>query len=578
MFLQRNMKRDKKIIAIIVLTIAVVVFGIGNITFFLLYSQYSILVEEKITLVVGVSSGPADIDPLNAEDSASCDVIRQVAEGLYMYDYTDPDLPRVPILAVGEGVWEDNLTWTISLQDDVWFHDYEKFDATVVKWNFDRLMWFSNVSGALNATLFKNYPLFELPNGTFILDDVIVNSEYSVTFKLNVPYSPFKDLLCHTSCYMLSPKSTPRWEYIDTLTGELVGTGPFMYDEFVEDKKVKLTRWGWYWRRGAFFEEIIFSIIEDSTTRNNAMLNHEIDYLTDFISYLIPTFEADASITLSHPIMGLDYQYLAFKNTQINDTWRKAISYAINYTYIIEELQDGAVYRANGPIAPNMFGYDPTVKAPDYNLTYAREIVVSMGYGNLSWTDNQWRTGNFQSWNYSYSIGNDFREDLGVLLLDNLDLIGIEVIDDGLSFADFIYRPYSFLKTYLQRGHLCWLGWTPNYLDLMDTFLCLFSNNSIPEKFEELKDIPTYNVHFNLAFVNNSWLEQKFAQALKETNDTSRSIIYSEIQFYLTEELFPHAFGFHSKVYFVHSTDLRNVPYNAFRAFYAWPIYRDSYS
>lgn len=580
------MERDKKIIAIIVLSIAVAVLGIGNIAFFWLYNQDLEPIEEKVTLKVGVSSGPGDIDPLNAEDSVSCDIIRQVAEGLYMYDYTDPDLPRIPMLALEEGVWEDNLTWTVSLREDVWFHDYEKFDATSVKWNFDRLMWFSNASGALYTTLFKNYPLFELPNGSFILDEVIVNSEYNVTFKLNVPYSPFEDLLCHTSCYMLSPKSTPRWEYIDTLSGKLVGTGPFMYDEFIEDKEVEFSRWGWYWRRGAFFEEVIFSIIESSTTRNNAMLKHNIDYLVGLIPSLCPNYEADVSITISDPVVGVDYNYLKINNKYINKTWRKAISYAINYSYIIEELLYVKGYRANGPIAPTFPGYDPNIVAATWNLAYARSLVMGMfpfeTAGLLADNDTTganalaWRALSLRSWNYTYNIGNDFREDLGVLLLDNLDLIGIDVVDPWTSFTGPYYPP-NYFESIIKgcyNGAFHWLRWTPDHLNAMNLFLRLFSNSSIPDDWSEwVVDGP-----FNLAFVNDSILEQMFTQALKETDDSARSVIYSEIQHYLTEELFPHAFGFHSKLYFVHSADLRNVPYNAFRAFYAWPIYRDSYS
>ena len=569
------MDRDRKIIAIIFLSIAVVVSGIGNIVYFWLYSQYSPPLEEKVSLVVGTISGPTDLDPLNADDSESYEVIRQVVEGLYMYDYTDTDLPRIPLLAVDEGIWENNLTWTVSLRDDVWFHDYEKFNATAVKWNFDRLMWFSNSTGTLNTTFFGNYPLFELPDETFIIDEVIINSEYNITFKLNIPYPPFKELLCHTSCYMLSPKSTPQYEYINTLTGDLVGTGPFIYDNYVVGKEVKFSRWGGYWRHGAYFEEIVFSIIYDATTRSIAMLNHEIDYLIEPSYYLYPTFETDISITISDPVVGVDYHYLAFKNTQINITWRKAISYAINYSYIIEELMNGNAVRAKGPIAPAFIGYNSSVKAPNYNLTYAREIVVIMGYGNLSWTDTQWKNATFFSFIYTYAIGNSFREDLGALLADNLDLIGIHVIDQGTSWSDFPFpRPPSHLKDYMENGNFYWTYWASDYLDPMNTFLSLFSNQSIPEHWTELIN----NNRLNLAFVNDSILEHKFTQALSETNDTARSIIYSEIQHYLAEELFPHAFGFHSKLYFVHSADLRNVPYNSFGTFYGWPIYRDSNS
>ena len=73
----------------------------------------------------------------------------------------------------------------------------------------------------------------------------------------------------------------------------------------------------------------------------------------------------------------------------------------------------------------------------------AREIVVTMGLGYMNWTDAQWKAADFQTWNYSYNIGNPFREDLLILLQDNLDLIGIEVIDQPLAYFDFLHRIYG---------------------------------------------------------------------------------------------------------------------------------------
>ncbi|GAG57501.1 unnamed protein product, partial [marine sediment metagenome] len=130
--------------------------------------------------------------------------------------------------------------------------------------------------------------------------------------------------------------------------------------------------------------------------------------------------------------------------------WRQAISYAINYTCIIEELQRGTVYRSNGPLAPNFPMYDPNIKAATWNLAKARQILVDAGITTLTVNNDTtgpiadaWKAADLQSWNYSYNLGNVFREDLGVLLRYNLDLIGINVIDHGMSWANFTNRAYG---------------------------------------------------------------------------------------------------------------------------------------
>ncbi|NHJ25876.1 MAG: hypothetical protein EAX89_14940, partial [Candidatus Lokiarchaeota archaeon] len=50
-------------------------------------------------LVYGTVSGPADLDPMDAWDSFSFAVQDQVCEGLFGYNYTDPEMEIIPKLA-----------------------------------------------------------------------------------------------------------------------------------------------------------------------------------------------------------------------------------------------------------------------------------------------------------------------------------------------------------------------------------------------------------------------------------------------------------------------------------------------
>jgi len=557
---------EKKNIAILILAVALVASGIGNI-FLAFGPEIEILPPVSRSFVVGTLEGPSDLDPIHSWDSGSNDIIEQCIEGLYMYNLSDPDLGIVPRLAADYGTWDSTAThFTVPLRQGVYFHDGTIFDAEAVKWTFERINYFINASGMpwiLNETVSKIHSLYEFPNGTTILDPVnpvTINNPYSVTINLRAPYAVFEPLICYVTAFMLSPSSTPKFELVSTAYGRIVGTGPFVYDYYVADTEVKFHRFDDYWREPAFFEDVTFAVINDATTRNNAMLGHTIDYLIGSMASLFPTFDADPTITHRAGGRALSYYYLGMNNNRINRTWRQAISAAINYTYITEELQEGTVYRSNGPLAPDFPGYDPSVQAEVLDLAKARGIVQSMGFGVGFTTDAQWQAATFKEWNYTYNIGNSFREDLGVLLYDNLDLIGINVIDQGMSWADFIYRAYGYMEP---GGYdslmLYWIGWGPDYLSPFNMIAPLFSNKSAS----------------NAAQYWNHNVEVWLAEVLVETNAAARQVLYSQILTQIVEVDMPHAFGYHPYQHSVHSADIKNVPYNAMGGFYVYPMYRE---
>jgi len=557
------MDRDKKNIALIVLSVALVASGIVNI-FFAIEPEIPKPIPKSRTLNVGTVYGQWDLDPINSYDSVSKDVIEQVCEGLYMYNLSDPNLGIVPRLALDYGIWDSSGTrFTITLRQNVWFHDGTPFNAEAVKWNFERINWFTNGTGTLNTTRSQTHYLWEFPNGTIILDpnnSITINSEYNVTINLRTPYAIIESLLCHVSAFMLSPKLTPKYEYISTAYGRIVGTGPFVYDYYIANSEIKFHRWNNYWREPAFFEELTIFLFEDYTRWYNAFCAHSIDYK---LGHTNPVMQP----LFFHSVRSFNYFYLGMNNNKINKTWRQAISYAIDYTYIINVLKAGRARRSNGPLAPNFLMYDPNIKAATWDLAKARQILVDAGITNLIANNDTtgpiadaWKAADFQTWNYSYNIGNRFREDLGVLLEDNLDLIGIEVIDQGMSNDDFLNRVYG----YMEPGgydslELYFMGWRPDYLSPFNMIVPLFSNQST----------------FNSAQYNNHTVETWLGEVLSETNATKRAELYSKILHQIVEVDMPHVFGYHPIRYYFHYPDLINVPYNPLLTFYAYPMYRD---
>lgn len=570
---------EKKNIAIIVLAGVLVASGIGNIL--LALPGIQLTAPPTNTLIVGTGSGPVDLEILNAWDSASNDVIRQSVEGLFMIDYTDPDLARIPVLAMDEGTWNGAMdAWTVDLRQDVLFHDGTRFNATAVKWNVDRLNWFLNATGNLtggaanptNETQSSTASLYMLDATTPIIKNCTIESEYTVTYYLNAPFAAFLDILAYVTAWFLSPSSTPKYAHLETATGVLVSTGPYKYQYYIADTEVRWTNWHRYWRTGAYFQTLVFSIIEDESARNNAMLSGDIDVLLGETESLLPTFRADTDITVDDTGAGFSYYYLGMNNNEINVTWREAISYAFNYTYLIEELLQGQAERAYSPLCPAwnaLAGWDQEVKlnTPVYNVTHARRILVEANCApgltyNLgtSEEDTAWEAATLETWNYSYNTDNQLRVDIYPMLRDNLNEIGITVEDGPLTWEEYIYTAYG----YNEPGgydslQLYWVGWGPDYMNPWNMLDPLYNPLSTS----------------NSAQVNHANLTFLMGEAITEGDPANQTWIFKQILKTLTEEVYPHVFGFHPLITEVYAADLRNYPGNAVNDFWAYPIYRE---
>ena len=505
--------------------------------------------------VLGISSGPYDLEPQSAWDSSSIDVIDQVCEGLYKYNLSDPDHAIIPNLATAFGTWSsDKKNYTIPLREGVLFHDYALFDAYSVEWSFNRLQYFLNATGSLpeGKQVTKIAELYIWPDGTPIINRTEIVNAYTIKFILNKPFVPLLGLLCFSGSYILSPWSTPAYDYIDTNTGDLIGTGPFVYDRYNLDVNVTYHAFENYWRGKAKIESLIFKIIPDANERNNALLSGDIDLLGGISFSYLDQMESDPDITVTPCDQSLTIQYIGMNNKQINKTWRKAISYAINYSYIIDTLMGGQAERMKSPVPEGILYGNWSFDVATYNLTKAREYMVSMGYGDLGWSNAAWQAATFATFNYTYNTGNWMREHLLTLLQDNLDLIGIEVTAAGMTWGDYLntlYYSHDKLQLY-------WIGWSPDYNDPSNFINPLLSNTSLS----------------NSASVNDPYLESLMEAGLEETDPILREAIYDETQRYIVEDLMPWAFGYVGNYYDAYQSVFTGYPSNRMRKVWLYNV------
>ncbi|MFX0030458.1 MAG: ABC transporter substrate-binding protein, partial [Candidatus Hermodarchaeota archaeon] len=136
---------DKKDLTIILLAILIGASGIANI---ILSGEVTPFKpdEPKTTVIAASYPGLAKNDPVDTWDQVSIWHQQQVTEGLVHYDISKhPNYALSPRLAES-WVWNNQTSITFKIREGVFFHDGTPLTPTAIKWNFDRLMWFSNES------------------------------------------------------------------------------------------------------------------------------------------------------------------------------------------------------------------------------------------------------------------------------------------------------------------------------------------------------------------------------------------------------------------------------------------------
>jgi peptide/nickel transport system substrate-binding protein len=531
-----------------------------------------------IPFIYGIEDSPGGLDPHYAWDKPSFDVFHQVCETLFAHNLSDPKNELIPQLASDFGLWEGpnpDGTWnyTVSLIGGVLFHDGTLFNSTAVQFSFNRLNYFVENDLAQFAELYKYYDIVD-DIEKLIINRTEILGEYLVRFILNDAYVPFEALLAFTSSSILSPTSTPPSTFIDLDTGDLVGTGPFIYDGYTTGIRLDFHANENYRDGKADIDVMVFQIIDDDIARNFALLAGDIDFIANPLDSHLNVFEVDPNITLlDSGITRATIRFLGMNNHWINSSFRKAISYAVNYTYIMEELTNGRVERLRSPIPEGILYANSSFEVPYCNITKARMFMQNMGYGG-SWdptypgdNESSWTSTTFISFNYTYIIGNDLMENLLPVLTNNLDLIGIEVSGVGVDGSGW----YNLITNRIIDLQLFTTGWLPDYNDPSNYINTLFSNrtggynvvmyNGYESAIKAGRD--PYDTNHNVQLLMEA--------ALFETDKSAREGMYDRMQELLIEDDMPCAHLFVSHALHAYDSKLSGFQQNAMDIIYFYP-------
>ncbi|WP_075293019.1 ABC transporter substrate-binding protein [Pararhizobium arenae] len=343
------------------------------------------LAQEGETLLVALPSDISSTDSAFSGDSSTEAVARQAMEGLVRLK--PGSLNEVePVLAEAlPTVSDDGLVYTFKIRKGVKFHDGEPLDADAVKFNYDR--WLK-----MPDTL-TGYSYGKIGSLQQSVDKVVVDDPTTVSIHLKKRNSGFLISQVLPAFAIASPAALREGKADNSVTDRanipyaqgsdkaLVGTGPFVFQDWKRGSEVELVKNEEYWnaKEQGNVGTLVFRIMTDPTATLNALQSGSVDVAQILSPQNIKLAKDDDTLQVlprngcSMAQIYFNQKFPPFDAVKV----RQAVGTSIDRQLLVDKLFDGNAAAADG-FLPKGFPFAVTGNIPTYNAAGAKELVSAL--------------------------------------------------------------------------------------------------------------------------------------------------------------------------------------------------------
>jgi peptide/nickel transport system substrate-binding protein len=438
-----------------------------------------------------IESMPVNLDPRIGTDAQS-----ERIDGLIFDSLIELDAQRNPQSDLAE-TWEmpDPRTYVFHLRSGVKFHDGRPLTSADVKYTFNSIINDTVTSPKKGSLRFVTS--IETPDAN------------TVIFRLSEPSSG-----------LLPDISRPAMGVVPVGAGtdfaeHPIGTGPFRFVSAQQDDSVVLERNATYFRAPPKIDQVRFRVVPEAIVRALELRKGTADLEeTSLTPDMIPVLRSEPGIEVAEQ-PGSNYAYIAFN---FDDTVlrkrevRQALALATDRDTIIRYLLRGQARKADGPLPPNSWAYEPNIRHYGYDPQEAESLLDSAGFP---------RRVDQGGVRLKLTIKTSTEEStrlLGEALQEQWRKVGVELELKPEEIATLLS---DLTRGSFQLSTLRWIG-----------------VNNDPEFFEfafSSKRFPPMGA--NRGRYRNAMLDALMDQARVQTDREKRRQLYSEIQKEVAEEL-----------------------------------------
>ncbi len=420
----------------------------------------------------------------------------------------NPDtIEPVGSLAASWATNEDASVWTVNLQEGVTWHDGEAFTADDVKFTYD-----THLNEAVGSPRTSDFAAK--------IESVEVVDDLTVQFNL---LDTLVDFPLDLGVYNIIAEHV--WADVDPAAmvndpgsnGEdatrVVGTGPFMFEEWIVDDRVSAIRYDDYWDGTPYLDQYIIKVVPDQAAAVAQLRTGEVDWgVVPEVS--VP--ELDGTDVTVSDFPTLDFTFYGtnldpekttlFQQVEV----RKALFHAIDRPALIESVRFGYGEVAVGSMPTLSWAYNPQgIEEPyEYNPELSMQLLDEAGW--VPGADGiREKDGQRLAFTMNTNAGNQVREAYLVAFQEFWRQIGVEMTPNLIPFPQLVEQ----LTTTFD----------------FEVFLVGFNWSATPDQ-SAVYSCAAHGSGFNAVGYCNEEVDALLLEALAATDQEERIQLYTDYQ------------------------------------------------
>lgn len=372
------------------------------------------------TLTAAFSEGGTTLDPAEANDVTSDTFVVAAYDQLITYGTqvvngktTAKTDQIVPMLAKSFKASPDGTSYTFDLRDDVTFASGKKMTAK------DVVDSFAYIKASKSASF-----LYTMAG----IDSVKADGDHTVVIKLTGPNHLFLQIIAMYSFSVMDMQTVKAKGGADWLARNTAGSGPYTVSKWDPATESVLLRNDKYWGTKPAIKSVDVKIIGEASNRVQLLQKGQVDITTEIPAKDVDMLKSTPGVTIdSRPsnkvlFFAMNNKIKPFDNEKV----RQAVSYAIPYDQLINDVMKGQAGPMRSAAPSSMPGYTDAGFVYTHDLDKAKKLLAEAGYPD--------------GFSFDFTLGSGFDDwnDDAVLIQAELAKIGVKMTIKNMARPQFL--------------------------------------------------------------------------------------------------------------------------------------------